>query len=1211
MNRNIDYLTYSEDRKYRIIVIEDDEGLNRIIQKVIVRAGHEPFSALTGNEAILKTTGSDDEILLVDYELPDMNAHQLIEEVTKKYSKVPAFIVMTGYGDVQQAVKMMQKGAKDYLVKDFGFIETISKKLINTIEDIEKDRKLKITERELKKSELRFQNLFSKIMNGFAIHKVIRDENRRIYDYVTLDVNPAYERLLGVKREFVIGKKASEILPEEELKKWLEIFSPIFTTEESVRYETYSIHNGKYFDGLAFVTDEDNFSVVFSDVTKRKKAEEQLLAVNQQLEASEQQLRASIQQLTASEQQLRANESELRRSKETAESYLNISAEIILTLNTKGEIILLNDSGYKLLEYKKGELWGKNWFEYCIPVEMKGKINVFFNKMIGGYIGGNRTFETEIITKSGNRKIILWHNTLLKDESGEPYGTLSSGEDITGRKNAERERHKQNLFLNAIIDKSPVAMWIADKDGRINRVNKALLKNLDLPANSITGKYNVLKDQNFVGKKLNKKLEKVFKEKKVTRFSTQWFGNRSGYANLSASKNPWIDATLFPILNKEGRLINVVCQWMDITVRKKAEIALAENERVFHNLFNHLNSGVAIYEVVDNGRDFIFKYVNKAAERIDRQSKEELIGKSIFEMRPNIEEFGLIDTFRKVLDTRRPQRHPVKIYEDYVLKGYYENYVFLLPSGEMVAVFDDITERIKFESDLKEAKEKAEESDFRLKLAVDSGKLGIWDRDLQKNRMVWNNRMFELYGISEDKFTGTVESWINGLHPDDRQRAVNESNSALYSNKEFNTQFRVLRPDNTVIYVKADGIVIRDRNDKPVRMIGINRDITEIVDYEDKLIQAKEKAEEADKLKTAFLANMSHEIRTPMNGILGFTGLLQERDLNGEDQQKYIQIIQKSGERLLNTVNDIIEISKIETGQTRLYLNVVDIYTHILTLYEFFSLEAEKKGLKLEFDNRLTHNELVIQTDINKLSSVISNLVKNAIKFTEKGTISIGITTKTDFIEFFVKDTGIGIPENRIEAIFNRFEQADIGDSRVFEGSGLGLAISKSYVQMLGGKIWVESEVNKGSTFYFTLPYNSQQTKVAGVEKTKLSEMTEKVKLKVLIAEDDEVSKVHLNIVLKDIASEIVHVGTGVEAVEMMKNRPDFDIILMDIKMPEMSGFEATGKIREFNKSVVIIAQTAFALEGDRRSALEAGCNDYISKPILKKELLSLIEKYF
>lgn len=224
----------------------------------------------------------------------------------------------------------------------------------------------------------------------------------------------------------------------------------------------------------------------------------------------------------------------------------------------------------------------------------------------------------------------------------------------------------------------------------------------------------------------------------------------------------------------------------------------------------------------------------------------------------------------------------------------------------------------------------------------------------------------------------------------------------------------------------------------------------------EELIEAKEKAEESDRLKTAFLANMSHEIRTPMNGILGFTNLLANPQLSGAEKAEYIDIIQKSGQRMLNTVNDIIEISKIETGQVKPFINPVNICKVIEDLVVFFEREAEQKGLGFNYDKQTDPGTIL--TDLTKFTSIMSNLIKNALKYTDKGSVPVGCKEGENYALFFVRNTGIGIPANRQKAVFNRFEQADIGDTRAFQGSGLGLSIAKSYVEMLGGEIWVESE---------------------------------------------------------------------------------------------------------------------------------------------------------
>ena len=419
-------------------------------------------------------------------------------------------------------------------------------------------------------------------------------------------------------------------------------------------------------------------------------------------------------------------------------------------------------------------------------------------------------------------------------------------------------------------------------------------------------------------------------------------------------------------------------------------------------------------------------------------------------------------------------------------------------------------------------------------------------------------------------------------------------NIEYYSRRNF---FLNLELDNEKLYIKD-----------------INKNLEKTVEERTKELQiAKELAEESDRLKSAFLANMSHEIRTPMNGILGFANLLKEPKLSVNKQIEYLKIIEKSGLRMLNVINDIMDISKIESGLMKLNIKESNINQQIEYIYTFFKPEIEGKGMKVAFNNTLPEEKAIINTDREKVFSILTNLVKNAIKYSKKGEIKIGYLVNGDYIEFYVKDNGIGIPKNRHKAIFERFIQADIKDEMALQGAGLGLSISKAYIEMLGGKIWVESEIGVGSTFYFTLPYPINSEKKIMTEGFVLHKPKTNViqNLKILIAEDDEISEMVISLIIKDFCKEIIVARTGKEAVEICRNNQDLDLILMDIQMPYLNGYEATRRIRQFNKDVIIIAQTAFALSGDNEKSIKAGCNEYISKPINKDNLLAIIEKHF
>jgi PAS domain S-box-containing protein len=468
----------------------------------------------------------------------------------------------------------------------------------------------------------------------------------------------------------------------------------------------------------------------------------------------------------------------------------------------------------------------------------------------------------------------------------------------------------------------------------------------------------------------------------------------------------------------------------------------------------------------------------------------------------------------------------------------------------------------------------------------------------------------ELIGVNIDEL----------LHPDDvpMVHAAIEATAASRNASEsvHIIEARMKHKDGTWRFLES---IVKELPDiPPLEGIVINsRDVTKRKQAEEELILAKEHAEQSDKLKSAFLANMSHEIRTPINGILGFSELLKEPGLTGEQQQEYIRIIEKSGARMLNIINEIVDISKIEANVMKVDIQDVNVNEKIEFIYDFFKPVVEEKGMKLFLKNTLPSNEAIIRTDNDKIYSIITNLIKNAIKFSEVGTIELGYIKKGETLEFYVKDTGIGIPKDRQSEIFERFIQADISSIMARQGAGLGLSIAKAYVEMLGGKIWVESEVGIGSTFSFTLPYDA----VLEEKKAILSIVPEKKKdshsnlevsgLKILIAEDDEISEMILAISVKKYGKEILKAKNGKEAVEVIRNNSDIDLIMMDIQMPIMNGYEATRQIRTFNNKVIIIAQTAFALSSDREKSIVAGCNEHITKPINKNELLSLLEKYF
>ena len=378
------------------------------------------------------------------------------------------------------------------------------------------------------------------------------------------------------------------------------------------------------------------------------------------------------------------------------------------------------------------------------------------------------------------------------------------------------------------------------------------------------------------------------------------------------------------------------------------------------------------------------------------------------------------------------------------------------------------------------------------------------------------------------------------------------------------------------------------------------------------LIKAKEHAEQSDRLKTAFLQNMSHEIRTPMNAIMGFSELLTEQFNNKPKLEQYSKIIHQRSSDLLEIINGILDVAKIEAGQVPVNIeecNLPSMFSEIELFFEELQVKQNKQHIDFTIEMDCGPSNLIILTDKIKLKQILINLISNAFKFTEEGQIKVGCKPNdNDQLLFYVLDTGSGIPEDKKDFIFERFTQLEQNRNQVLGGTGLGLSIVKGLVDLLGGNIWLESEVSKGSVFYFTCPYEKagHLNPANTIDRSGKYNFSDKT---ILIVEDNEFNAEYLKEALNGTGIRIIHTVYGSEAIHLSKTQ-SLDIILMDIRLPDIDGYSATKLIRKEKPGLKIIAQTAYAVKEDKEKALKAGCNDYLSKPIRRDELLSMINEY-
>ena len=533
-------------------------------------------------------------------------------------------------------------------------------------------------------------------------------------------------------------------------------------------------------------------------------------------------------------------------------------------------------------------------------------------------------------------------------------------------------------------------------------------------------------------------------------------------------------------------------------------------------------------------------------------------------------------------------------------------------------VFVPLSYREKFEiaqKDIEVVSEQIKSTESKYRTLTEIAPVGVFHANKKGELTFINERLCEIFDLSEEEILGN--GWQDSVHRNDMRLVEDQWEKVRKLNLPGKLEFRILWKNGNERW--ALGHIVPEPESNPINFgyVGTITDITYLKNIEQEQVELREKAERSDRLKSAFLANMSHEIRTPMNGILGFSNMLKEPGITGNEQLKYLNIIEESGTRMLTLIDDLINISKIEAGILEVHQKEVNLNRLLQEIHDVFSIEAKKANvdliLNLEFPDKDAH--FII--DEEKVFGVVTNLVKNALKFTSEGQITFGYLKKENFLEFFVLDTGIGIPSNRLSTIFERFVHSEPIGNKAQEGTGLGLAIAKAYVELLGGKIWVESEITKGTQFHFTIPISCKNRiePIAkgpfGITLEKKEEPQFSKKLKILVVEDDEASQQLLLIKLRKFGDTIFCAQTREEVLKICREHPDLDLILMDIRLPGTNGYDLTKEIRTFNKDVVIIAQTAFAFDHDVKKAMDAGCNDHLTKPINLRLLSNTIISHF
>lgn len=1001
-------------------------------------------------------------------------------------------------------------------------------------------------EQSVRESEKRYRALVDEMKYGLALHEIITDDEGRVVDYVFIDVNPAYEKQTGLLRQDIIGKRVLEVLPEVE-SYWIEKFGYVALHGESLHYENYVKELDKYFEVVAYRPGKNQFAVIVNDVTNRKMADDLL-------HESERKIKSIIE-----------------------------SAPVGIGLIKGDFIVEVNDTVCKMLLYESSEL-----------VNFKFE-NLFYSKEFFYQIwpetlcqiteSGIPSLETQWIRKDGAVVTVLLSSMLLS-KSDESMGITFTAMDISERKDYENELRKREQKYRELIDFAVGGVLIGSQEGYIIDVNNLACKLLNKSYGQLVGKH--IADKLFTNESL-----------KNNPFRFDLLNN--GETVVSQREISTSDGSLLTVETHTKQMPDKTYQMIlhDITVRKKAEIEIVKREEKFLTAFRE-NPIPTILTTLEGG---IILDINDVCEQISGWKRSEVIGKSTIEVGVWINPNDRMDISKKIKELGAIKNKRTDIYSKEKLK------LTVLLSSVTITIDNklcllssaiDITSLFKVQQDLFESEQK-------YRFLVDNINDLVVKKDSNGIYTYVSDSYCKLFGKTKNEILNN--SFVPLVHEEDKQGTIDAMNNLRKEPYTCYFEQRVFSIKGWVWLAWSDKAILNDSG-KIESVIGLGRDITERKEMEIQLHIAKDKAEESSRLKTSFLSNMSHEIRTPMNAIMGFAELLKNPELQDSRKNEFLDVIMTSSKQLLTIIDDIIEISRIDSGMMK--INKAPFY-----LNSFFSnlnitmnlLVPKGKNLKLIFNEDVFKNNILVFSDEVKLKQIISNLFTNAIKFTSQGYIECGYTVKNqNILEFFVKDTGIGIDTKFHNSVFERFSQVNNELSWKYSGSGLGLAISKAYVELLGGNIWLNSSLGMGSTFYFTIPFES-------VEKNFENDMYNTVDFNdfgngsILIADDNEFNFNFLQNLFLEYNIPVLHAHNGEEAVEMCKIDNSIRIVLMDLKMPIMDGIEASREIIKLYPKMPIIAQTAYTLPDDKERAKEAGCKSFISKPIQRNELFEIISK--
>jgi PAS domain S-box-containing protein len=1003
----------------------------------------------------------------------------------------------------------------------------------------------KRVEEALRESEEKYRSVFKTSSDIISITEFVSGRY--------IETNDSFKKILGYSREELLGKTSLEMNIWVNPAKRKEMMGALrkqgFIKDMETRFRC---KNGTFITGLfsaQLITLQGNEFITseIRDITYIKQAEEAL-----------------------------------RESRLLFENLAKISPTGIFRADARGKTTYVNPRWCEITGLSFEQATSKGWADILLPNEREELLARWMNNM------ATKTSSKEklrIVRPDGTIRWVLGY-AIPEIHNGRFVSYVGTITDITDLVKAEQALRESENKYRSLAETSSDLILSFDVKGKLTFLSPVVKK--------ITG-YSV---DEVLHRSFWEFIAPEYIESTIEKFNRGVKGADIPLYEIELihknGKRIPLELNVTSLFDADGNTIGRLAVARDITDRKKAEKALRESENKYRSLAEASTDMIATYDL--EGR---ITYVNPVVKRVLGYTPEELEGKMFYNLTSKKNQNNLIEIFKK----RVKNQAPPLLELDLIHKNGKTVPVEVNPTSIFNAE-GEIIERLSIVRDIT-VRKRAEKNLLLRDKALNSAANAIIITSVD-GTIEWTNEAFtSLTGYTIGEALGKRTKDLIESNQQDKTFFDN-LNKTVLSGQVWKGEIIDKRKDGTFYTVEEIITPVTNEKGEVEHLIGIMTDITERKKAERELREAKEAAEESSRLKSAFLANMNHEIRTPMNAIMGFSELMLEA--SSEEKENYAQIVNKSAGQLMNLIDDVIFLSRLQSEKLpvkKMIFYPVDLINEIFLM---FDLPEMKKNLQLQTLIPEDAGTVTMYSDASKIRQVMTNFTSNAIKYTSRGYVKLGFEMHENSILFFVEDSGMGVPEEEQQHIFRAFYRGNLAVSSAIRGTGLGLNIAKELVELMDGTIGVISQPGKGSRFYFTLPYETPELSVAdeGMRKPKLGKWKD---LNILIAEDDETNYLYLEILLRDKVNRVDRAQNGQEAVEMAQQNM-YSLILMDLKMPVMSGNEATREIKKLFPHLPVIATTAYATQEEKESALAAGCDDYLSKPINKADITALIDKY-